>query len=406
MKSRGSIAVRLSAMMFFQYMLLPVWLLPLLPYLGTIGFGSEWIFAFGLLTGIGTFASPFVCMFADRFLNAERVLALCNAVTAVALGAAYFTTTPVSLFLLLLVALVAYMPTWSVTSAIVMEHASPAAFPRYRTLGSLGWVASGLFSVVAAKRFGIGDFDLSRGIFAAGACVGIVGAVIAIFLPPTEPKAKGTPLSVSDALGLKAFSLFRDGRFAALAVLLFLAMVPFQWYMVYNPVYLAESGFRYITMTQNIGQVAEIVFLLMVPLIVRRFGYRIAFASGFGFLALRYAFFFAAAKYGLAAGDFGGILTHGLIFGLIVVVAQMYVGEFASPAIRNQAQGLIILLTSGLGLFVSNLTMHPIVASTVRSDGHHDWSVPFLVSLVLSLLLTFAAAVFFRPNAAHRETGI
>ena len=400
MKDKTTVA-RLALMMFLQYMMLPVWLLPLLPYLETVKGGADWMFAFGILTGVGTFASPFVCMFADRYFNSEKVLAACNGVTAVLLGASYFTTSLPVLFALLLTALVAYMPTWSVTSAIAMEHVSPVAFPRYRTLGSLGWVASGLFSVVAAQCFDVRDFDLSRRIFVAGAALAAAGAAFAFCLPKTEPKAKGTPLSVADALGLKAFSLFRDPRFAAFSLLLFLAMVPFQWYLVYNPVYLAESGFRYITMTQNVGQVAEIVFLLLVPFAVRRFGYRVAFSAGFFFLTLRYAFFFAAARFGFPVGDFGGILTHGLIFGLVVVVGQMYTGDYAPPELRNQAQGLVILLTSGLGLFASNLVMHPLVAWSVRPDGRHEWSLPFLVALVLSALLTVAAATLFRPGEAN-----
>lgn len=396
-------SLKLSLMMFLQYMVLPVWLLPLLPYLETLDGGSDWIFAFGILTGVGTFASPFVCMFADRYFNSERVLAACNLASAVLLGAAYFTRSLPVLFALLLLALVAYMPTWSVTSAIAMEHSSPVAFPRFRTLGSIGWVVSGVFSVIAAKWFGVGDFDLSRRIFAVGAALSAAGAAFALFLPRTTPKAKGTPVSVADVLGLKAFSLFRDPAFAVLGALLFLGMIPFQWYMVYNPIYLAESGFRYLTMTQNVGQVAEIVFLLMIPLAVKKFGYRASFTAGFFFLALRYAFFFVAARYGCEAGIFGGILTHGLIFGLIVVVGQMYIGEYAPPELRNQAQGLAILLTSGLGLFASNVVMHPIMAASADAAGRHAWTVPFIVAFLAAAVLTVFAALFFRPAGASAE---
>ena len=189
-------------MMFLQYMMLPVWLLPLLPYINTLDGGTDWMFAFGILTGVGTFASPFVCMFADRFFNSERVLAACNLVTAVLLGAAYFTASLPVLFVLLLAALVAYMPTWSVTSAIAMEHSSPVSFPRYRTLGSIGWVVSGVFSVAAAKWFGVGDFDLSRRIFAAGAVLAAAGAAYAATLPRTPPKGRGGPLPCLDRGGV------------------------------------------------------------------------------------------------------------------------------------------------------------------------------------------------------------
>lgn len=395
-------SLKLSLMMFLQYMMLPVWLLPLLPYLKTLDGGEDWIFVFGILSGLGTFASPFVCAFADRRFNSEKVLAACNLASAILLGAAYFTTSLPILFALLLLSLVAYMPTWSITSAIAMEHSSPVAFPRYRTMGSLGWVVSGVFSVFAAKWFDIGDFDTSRRIFAVGAALSAIGVALAFCLPKTEPKAKGHPISAADILGLKAFSLFRDPSFAVFGALLFLAMIPFQWYMVYNPVYLAESGFRYLTMTQNVGQIAEIVFLLLVPFAVRRFGYRAAFAAGFFFLALRYALFDVAAKYGCEVGIFGGILVHGLIFGLIVVVGQMYMGEYAPPELRNQAQGLAILLTSGLGIFASNAVMHPVMASQVQADGSHAWTVPFAVAFLSAAVLAFCAALFFRPDVRRK----
>ena len=38
----------------------------------------------------------------------------------------------------------------------------------------------------------------------------------------------------------------------------------------------------------------------------------------------------------------------------------------------------------GIGLFVSNMVMHPVVAATVRTDGRHDWPVPLLVSMAIA----------------------
>ena len=49
-------------MMFLQYLMLPVWLVPLLPYVQSLDGGSEWVFACGLLMGIGTLASPGYCI--------------------------------------------------------------------------------------------------------------------------------------------------------------------------------------------------------------------------------------------------------------------------------------------------------------------------------------------------------
>jgi len=392
-------------MMFLQFLMLPVWLVPLLPYVARLEGGSDWVFACGLLMGIGTFSSPLVCMFADRFLNAEKVLALCNAATAFLLLGATFTTSPGVLFFLLLATMLVYMPTWSVSSAIVLAHAPAQTFAGIRVFGSLGWVASGFFSVLGARCFGVDGFDMTHWIFLSGAAVAFVAALLALTLPATAPRARGTPVSVIDALGLRAFVLFRDPRFAVFGILFTLAMVPFQWYIAYNPLYLAEAGFRYLTLTQNLGQLGEIGFMLLVPLLVRRLGFRWTMTVGVGALVFRYACFHAAAAWGFAAGDFGGILVHGLAFGILIIGSQLYVDEVAPAELRNQAQGLVMLLSCGLGLFVSNFVFHHVIAaSAVAADpACHDWTKPFDLALGMSLVLTIAMAVFFRPRTTQKE---
>ena len=392
--------IKLAAMMFVQFLMLPVWLIPLLPYVQGLEGGKDWVFACGLLMGIGTFASPLVGMFADRFLNAEKVLAICNALTAALLGVAFFVRDPAVLFAVLLAAMFVYMPTWSVSSAIAMAHSSREAFPRIRVFGSLGWVASGVFSVVGAACFGIADFDVTPWIFASGAFAALLGVAIALTLPATPPRAKGMPMSAVDALGLKAFALFRDPTFAAFGLLITLAMVPFYWYVSYNAMYLAESGFRYLTLTQNLGQVGEIVFMLMVPFIVRKLGYKWALVTGMGAVMFRYACFLAAVRLGCAAGDFGGILIHGLAFGILCVGAQMYIDSAAPAELKNQAQGLVMLLTNGIGLFLSNLVFYRLLEDNLVSSDpvRHAWTEPFEVAFIEALAVALAFILLFRPK--------
>ena len=396
---------KLAVMMFVQFLMLPVWLIPLLPYVQGLEGGKDWVFACGLLMGIGTFASPLVGMFADRFLNAEKVLAICNALTAVLLGTAFFVKDPAVLFGVMLAAMLVYMPTWSVSSAIVLAHAPAATFARIRAIGSLGWVASGLFSVIGVKVFDVANFDATPWIFAAGAAAALLGAAIALTLPATLPRAKGTPMSIVDALGLKAFALFRDPTFAAFGLLITLAMVPFCWYVAYNPVYLAESGFSYLTLTQNLGQVGEIVFMLMVPFIVRKLGYKWALVTGMGAVMFRYAAFLTAVKFGFAAGDFAGILIHGLAFGILCVGAQMYIDGAAPAELKNQAQGLVMLLMNGVGIFLSNLIFDRILgANVIAADPiRHDWTVPYVSAFFLAFVIAVAFAVVFNPKQASKE---
>ena len=398
--------VRLSAMMFLQYMMLPVWFNTVIPYVQTLPGGDRWAMWCGMLLGFGTLASPLFGMFADRFLNAEKVLAISDFIYAGLMTGCFFVRDPSWLFVLLLAAAVVNMPGWSISATIAMSGSSSADYPSVRVFGSLGWVCSAVFSVIGIRWFGLADFDKSPWIFACAAFAGVVGGFVALVQPAMPPAAKGRPMSVVDALGLRALTLFRRTDFAVFTVLLMLAMVPFQWYMAYNAMYLDESGFRYLTLTQNLGQVGELAFMLAVPVIVSRFGYRRAMVLGLAAMALRYACFSASVATGIHAFDFGGILIHGLIFALLIVGAQMYVDDHAPAELRNQAQGLIMTMMTSIGTFASCALFERLLAvhATVSADGArgHDWSVPYLVAFALSVIVAVLMATLVRDGRRER----
>ena len=49
--------IRLSAMMFLQFMMFPVWFTTAVPYVRTLPGGEKWVMGFGMLMGVGTLAS-------------------------------------------------------------------------------------------------------------------------------------------------------------------------------------------------------------------------------------------------------------------------------------------------------------------------------------------------------------
>ena len=249
-------------------------------------------------------------------------------------------------------------------------------------------MASGVFSFLGVKMFGLADFDSTHWIFAAGAFVSVCGAIFSLLLPPTEPAQKGEPISIADALGLRALILFKDPAFRNFVIVLLLAMIPFQWYNVYCSAYLKESGFKYLTLTMNLGQAGEIGFMLLVPLIIRRFGYKGGIIIGLLALAFRNASFACSSAFGLAAFDFGAIVIHGLIFGLFIIGSQMFVNDHAPKALRNQAQGLVNLITAGLGVFASNSLFNALLG-----PAGHRWTFCYLVALAIALSAALVAAI-------------
>lgn len=154
-KNLFSNPVKLSLMMFFQYMIFAVWWVPLAAYLTNMGVEGVQKSLVLSSMAIGCMASPIIGMVADRFFAGQKVLAALNLFSSAMLLLAGLTTNPDWLFLFLLLAMLFYMPTWGLTSSIAMAHAQPEQFSRIRVFGSVGWVVSGVFSIIMVKSFNI-----------------------------------------------------------------------------------------------------------------------------------------------------------------------------------------------------------------------------------------------------------
>jgi MFS family permease len=187
---------------------------------------------------------------------------------------------PTVVIVVLIIQQLCYMPTWGLTSSIAMNHSPAEKFPQIRVFGSIGWVASGLFSIVAAWLFvnksGASPVPLAIDgtsiPFLCGAGTGLVAALVALTLPNTPPPAKGQKASIVDALGLRSFSLMKDPNFAIFIIISTLVMIPFTIYWSYCSVFLKDQGFNYITVTMNWGQFVEMFAMLLVPLGLAKFG--------------------------------------------------------------------------------------------------------------------------------------
>ena len=271
--------IRLSIMMFLQFMLFAVWWVPLAAFLTNLGVSDMQKALILSSMAIGCIVSPIVGGIADRYFPAEKILAGLNFVTSVLLAIAGFQTNPTILFILLLIAMLAYMPSWGLTSVIAMNHSPSEQFPRIRLAGSLGWVASGLFSLVAVKLFNI-EFDGTRSPLFCGAGLAFIAAMVNLTLTSTPPPAKGEKVSITQVLGLKTLILMKDRNFAIFIFASFFAFIPFALYWSYLSQFLQDNGYEYITVTMNWGQLAEMVTLFLVPVVLKRLGIRLTMIIG------------------------------------------------------------------------------------------------------------------------------
>jgi nucleoside transporter len=361
--------IKLSAMMFFQFMLFAAFWVPLSGYLSDkLGFTVSKVTMIMGTMAYGCMLSPIIGMIADRHFASQKVLAVLNLLGAVFLGLAAFQTDPTLMFVFLLLYQLCYMPTWGLTASIAMTHSPAEKFPQIRAFGSFGWVSAAIFSLIAAYVFGVEGFDKSNLPMLCGAGVSIAAAILAMTLPQTPPPAKGEPASIVDALGLKAVTLMKQVDFAAFIIISTLIMIPFMLYFNLNSMFLNDMGFEFITLTMSLGQFAEIFFMLLIPLALAKVGVKWAMTIGLAMMAVRYGSFWMGSATDSTAMYYVAIIVHGIIFGFFFVGGQIYVDKKAPVKIRAQAQGFLFLITFGIGTLLSMVVNDALIAANTNTS--------------------------------------
>jgi nucleoside transporter len=310
------------------------------------------------------------------------------------------TSNPDLLFVFLLFTMLCYMPTWSLTSAIAMAHSPSEEFPKIRVFGSIGHVASGICSLVAVNLFHL-KFDGTNLPFYCGAGIGVVAALINLTLPDTPPAGKGKKGSIIDAFGLGTLRLMKDRNFALFIGLSFLSLIPFAMYFSYFSEFLLNIKTQFITVTINWGILAEMGFMLLIPLAIKKLGLRKVMILGLVAMVIRYFSLYLGGIIDQPWLYYIGILIHGLIFGFFYVGGQIYIDKKAPDELKSQAQGFIFLMTFGVGLLAGNLIDGGIISIFKNSSGGvniYDWDMIWGFTTLFSVILLIVFALFFKDD--------
>ena len=397
-KATTSIRIRLSVMMFLQYMMFAVWWVQLAGYLGNTGISATWQFWILAVMPLGCAVAPILCMIADRHFASQKVLLALNIACAMLFFLGARQDSPAALFVILLLAMLCYMPTWSLTNTIAMSNFPSDKFPQIRVFGSIGWVAAAVFGLIAStKLFGNKVIDGTAIPLYCGAGTALLAAIVNLTLPNTPPPAKGKEASIVDALGLRALTLLKDRNFALFIIISMLVMIPFTLYFSLGSQFFISQGFKQVTATMNLGQLVEIFLMLLVPLALAKFGAKWTMVMGLGALTIRYV-----ALWGGIAADqtflyYIAILVHGIIFGFFFVGGQVYVDKKAPPEIRAQAQGLIVLACYGVGMLIGTFVNVELI-ERYTTDGECNWNPVFVIIAIVSAVLLVAMCALFRDD--------
>jgi nucleoside transporter len=394
------VKTRLCVMMFLHYVIWGSWYVTISTYLtSTLHFsGTQAGAVFGTVS-VAALVSPFfVGLVADRFFATERVMSVLYLLSAACLFLVTQVTTFPAVYGLMLAHCLFYFPMLALTNSITMQQVSDVGrdFPPIRTMGTIGWI-------VINNIVGWMHIEAAATQFLLGAAACVVMAVYSIaLLPHTPPPARGQQASVRNILGLDALAMMKQRDFLVFVIASILACIPLTFYYSFTNAYLNDVGVVNAANKMTLGQMSELVMLLMMPVLFRFISIRGILILGLGAWAMRYAL--------LAYGDAGpgvwmfyiAILLHGVCYDFFFVAGQLYTDQEAPPKLRSTAQGFLTFLTYGVGMLIGSLLSGGALDyfTTTGPSGTpvRNWPSFWLSSATMSFVIMLMIIVFFKSK--------
>lgn len=380
--------LQLSVMMLLEYFIWGAWFVAMGIYLpamlkadgGQVGlaYGNAWF---------GAIVSPFfIGMIADRHFSAQKVLGVLHLIGAVLLWyLAQIRDIAVFPWVLLVYSCI-YMPTVALTNSVAMGQTDNQErdFPTLRVLGTIGWIIAG----IAVNSRSATDF-----IFILPAVLSVVLGVFSFFLPDTPPKGQSTGSNIRQILGLDALVLFKDRAYTTFFVGAILLCIPLSFYYAFTGDYLTVSGVENVTSIMGLlGQGSEVLFMLLLPFFLMKFGVRNILLVAMLAWVMRYLLL-----------SFGGVqlhwplylavLLHGICYDFFFVTGYIYTDQKAGAQFKSSAQGLFTIATYGLGMtfgsYLGGAVAKMFTVNEVR-NWQGLWLVPAGIAAVILVVFLFS----------------
>lgn len=406
---KSTTRIQLSIMMFLEFFIWGGWFVTMGTFLGNnlSASGAETAIAYSTQSW-GAIIAPFIIgLIADRFFNAEKILAVLHLIGAVLMYQMSQTTDFNVFYPYVLGYMIAYMPTLALVNSVSFNQMKDPSkdFPFIRVWGTIGWIVAGLlisFAFQWDSTENIGNGLLANTFLMTAIASAILG-VFSFTLPKTPPSGKGEKVSISDILGLDALKLLKDRNFLVFFLSSVLICIPLAFYYQNLSPFLTESGVENSTALASIGQVSEVVFMLLLPFFFKKYGFKKTILVGMLAWTIRYLLF--------AFGDTGdlffmvitGIVLHGICYDFFFVSGQIYTDSKAGEKVKSAAQGLITLATYGVGMLVGFYIAGKITDANIVGDGHNWYSIWIFPAIFAAVVFVIFAIAFKNEKIEYTE---
>ncbi|GGH04694.1 nucleoside permease [Mucilaginibacter phyllosphaerae] len=413
-----NIKFRLILMNFMQFFIWGAWLLTIGAYWFQNKQWSATNFAAIFSTmGIASIFTPAISgIISDRFINAEKLYGIMHILGAVTLFCLPLVENPVTFFWVLLLNMMFYMPTLSLSITVAYSALKNSnidivkEYPPIRIWGTIGFI-------VALWTVSLTHNETSSNQFYIASAVSLCLGVYAFTLPKCRPFAVRTGnKSFTNLLGLNAFALFKTPRFAIFFAFSLLLGAALQLTNAYGDTYIHDFAkvaayknlvpVRYPAIIMSISQISETLFILAIPFFLRRFG--IKYVMLFSMLAwvLRFGLF----AFGDPANGLWMIvlscIVYGMAFDFFNISGSLFVETQTTPEIRGSAQGLFMMMVNGFGaLFGSFASGYIIDKYFTLADHSKNWHGIWLTfaGYALAIAIVFPFIFKYKHNAALKQ---
>lgn len=427
MKNR-SLQIRLIVMNFLEFAVWGAYLTSMGRYLGAYGFGSQIGWFYSIQGIVSLFMPALMGIVADRWLPAQKALSLCHGLAGLFMAAtgiyAFSAGSDVAfapLFSLYTISVAFFMPTIALTNSVAFNALVKAGmdtvkdFPPIRVFGTVGFIVT--MWIVDL----VGAMDTPAQFVISGV-LSIILAIYSLTLPNCEIKKVEGKVDLVEALGLKAFALFKQKKMALFFIFcMFLGVSlqitngfanPFLASFGANPDFAGTFAVEHSGILISISQICEALCILAIPFFLKRFGIKNVMLMAMFAWVFRF-FFFGAGNPGMP-----GVLlfvlsciVYGFAFDFFNISGALYVDQETDPSMRSSAQGLFMVMTNGVGATIGTLSAQAVVNHFVYDlpqtatflDVWDGWKMSWYTFAAYALAVAILFWIFFPKTPVNKD---